>query len=157
MRSNELIFKILVYIDNNIFTKITLDGLAHTFHYNKYYIVKLFKKEIGYTLIDYINKLKIYYSLKLLNNSDYSILKIAIDNGFYSLEYYSETFKKEIGVSPKKYQKMLADRLLDQRTISKNLEITNLVKYKNEYISNYNNNAKKTLVLSIFKWLKVLK
>ena len=59
MRSNELIFKILVYIDNNIFTKITLDGLAHTFHYNKYYIVKLFKKEIGYTLIDYINKLKI--------------------------------------------------------------------------------------------------
>lgn len=157
MRSNELIFKILVYIDNNIFTKITLDGLAHTFHYNKYYIVKLFKKEIGYTLIDYINKLKIYYSLKLLNNSDYSILKIAIDNGFYSLEYYSETFKKEIGVSPKKYQKMLADRLLDQRTISKILEIMNLVKYKNEYISNYNNNAKKTLVLSIFKWLKVLK
>ncbi len=151
MRSNELIFKILVYIDNNIFTKITLDGLAHTFHYNKYYIVKLFKKEIGYTLIDYINKLKIYYSLKLLNNSDYSILKIAIDNGFYSLEYYSETFKKEIGVSPKKYQKMLADRLLDQRTISKILEIMNLVKYKNEYISNYNNNAKKTLVLSIFK------
>ena len=157
MRSNELIFKILVYIDNNIFTKVTLDGLAHTFHYNKYYIVKLFKKEIGYTLIDYINKLKIYYSLKLLNNSDYSILKIAIDNGFYSLEYYSETFKKEIGVSPKKYQKMLADRLLDQRTISKILEIMNLVKYKNEYISNYNNNAKKTLVLSIFKWLKVLK
>lgn len=151
MRSNELIFKILVYIDNNIFTKITLDGLAHTFHYNKYYIVKLFKKEIGYTLIDYINKLKIYYSLKLLNNSDYSILKIAIDNGFYSLEYYSETFKNEIGVSPKKYQKMLADRLLDQRTISKILEIMNLVKYKNEYISNYNNNAKKTLVLSIFK------
>ena len=151
MRSNELIFKILVYIDNNIFTKVTLDGLAHTFHYNKYYIVKLFKKEIGYTLIDYINKLKIYYSLKLLNNSDYSILKIAIDNGFYSLEYYSETFKKEIGVSPKKYQKMLADRLLDQRTISKILEIMNLVKYKNEYISNYNNNAKKTLVLSIFK------
>ena len=157
MRSNELIFKILVYIDNNIFTKVTLDGLAHTFHYNKYYIVKLFKKEIGYTLIDYINKLKIYYSLKLLNNSAYSILKIAIDTGFYSLEYYSETFKKEIGVSPKKYQKMLADRLLDQRTISKILEITNLVKYKNEYISNYNNNAKKTLVLSIFKWLKVLK
>ena len=157
MRSNELIFKILVYIDNNIFTKITLDGLAHTFHYNKYYIVKFFKKEIGYTLIDYINKLKIYYSLKLLNNSDYSILKIAIDNGFYSLEYYSETFKKEIGVSPKKYQKMLADRLLDQHTISKIIEITNLVKFKNEYISNYNNNAKKTLVLSIFKWLKVLK
>ena len=157
MRSNELIFKILVYIDNNIFTKITLDGLAHTFHYNKYYIVKLFKKEIGYTLIDYINKFKIYYSLKLLNNSDYSILKIAIDNGFYSLEYYSETFKNEIGVYNKKYQKMLADRLLDQRTISKILEIMNLVKYKNEYISNYNNNAKKTLVLSIFKWLKVLK
>ena len=157
MRSNELIFKILVYIDNNIFTKITLDGLAHTFHYNNYYFVKFFKKEIGYTLIDYINKLKIYYSLKLLNNSDYSILKIAIDNGFYSLEYYSETFKKEIGVSPKKYQKMLADRLLDQHTISKIIEITNLVKFKNEYISNYNNNAKKTLVLSIFKWLKVLK
>ena len=38
--------------------------------------MRLFKKEMGISIIDYINKLKIYKSFTLLLNTDDSILKI---------------------------------------------------------------------------------
>ena len=55
MFSNDLIIQILIYIENNLYKKISIDELSITFHYNKDYIMRLFKKEIGYTIIDYIN------------------------------------------------------------------------------------------------------
>lgn len=92
-------------LDNNINKKITVEELSLRFYYNRYYIMKLFKKEIGISLFDYINNLRIYNSINSINNSDKLLIRIAIDNGFYSLEYFSEMFKKIIGVSPSIYRK----------------------------------------------------
>ena len=92
MYSNELVCKILSYIDNNINRKITIEELSLRFYYNRYYIMKLFKKEIGLSLFDYINSLRIYNSISSINNSSKLLIRVAIDNGFYSLEYFSEIF-----------------------------------------------------------------
>lgn len=89
MYSNELICKILNYIDNNINKKITIEELSLRFYYNRYYIMKLFKKEIGMSILDYINLLRIRNSINSINNSNKLLIRIAIDNGFYSLEYFS--------------------------------------------------------------------
>ena len=127
MYSNELICKILNYIDNNINKKITVEELSFRFYYNRYYIMKLFKKEIGISLFDYINNLRIYNSINSINNSNKLLIRIAIDNGFYSLEYFSEMFKKIIGVSPSVYRKFYYERY----TPSKNnyiLKTDNVIK-----------------------------
>ena len=102
MYSNDLICDILLYIDKNINDKISINDLTQQFYYNRYYIMKLFKKEIGITIIDYVNSIRVYNSLKLLNESDSKMLNVALRNGFNSLEYFSETFKKIVGLSPKK-------------------------------------------------------
>ena len=88
MFSNELIIKILKYIDNNMYKKISIDDLANYFHYNKDYIMRLFKKEIGYTITNYINSKRIYNSLKSFIYKDLSILNISINYGFYYQAYY---------------------------------------------------------------------
>lgn len=106
MYSSELICNILNYLDNNIYSEITIDMISSIFCYDKYYIMKKFKKEIGISIINYLNYMKIYNSLKCYKYND-SILKIAFDNGFNSLEYYSEIFKKVIGVSPMNYKKFV--------------------------------------------------
>ena len=51
MHSNELICNILFYIDNNINNIITIDDLANEFYYNKFYIMKLFKKELNISIV----------------------------------------------------------------------------------------------------------
>ena len=107
MFSNELIIKILKYIDNNMYKKISIDDLANYFHYNKDYIMRLFKKEIGYTITNYINSKRIYNSLKSFIYKDLSILNISINYGFYSQEYYCEVFHRIIGVTPSTYYKYI--------------------------------------------------
>ncbi len=101
--SNELVLNILKYIENNLYTQITISNLVNDFHYNKDYMMRLFKREIGVTIFEYINKKRIYHSL-FSYSSNNSITKISILFGFSSLEYYSEIFKKYMGVSPNKYR-----------------------------------------------------
>lgn len=104
MYSNELICNILNYINKNIKNEITIDELSNKYFYNKTYIMKKFKKELGITIKEYINIKKILDSLSLYNSKE-NILHIALLSGFNSLEYYSETFSKLLGVSPRIYKK----------------------------------------------------
>lgn len=105
MYSNELVVKILNYIDDNLYKRITMDEISSIFYFNKDYLMRIFKKELDITIMDYINKRRIYNSLDLLKNSDDLIIKIALNSGYSSLEYYSETFTKILGVSPLIYRK----------------------------------------------------
>ena len=105
MYSNELVVKILNYIDDNLYKRITMDEISSIFYFNKDYLMRIFKKELDITIMDYINKRRIYNSLDLLKHSDDLIIKIALNSGYSSLEYYSETFTKILGVSPLTYRK----------------------------------------------------
>ena len=76
----EVIYKILKFIDSNINQKIDIDHLSKHFYINRYYLMKLFKREMGLTINNYINSLRIYNSLKDIK--DKSILNVALKNGF---------------------------------------------------------------------------
>ena len=91
----------------NINKEITIDELSVLFYFNKTYIMKSFKKELNISIHEYINTIRIYNSLPYFKEDNY-ILNIAFKNGFNSLEYYSEIFKKNIGVSPNIYKKYLS-------------------------------------------------
>jgi AraC-like DNA-binding protein len=104
MYSNDLILKILDYLDLNINKQISITELSIKFFFNKDYIMRLFKKEIGMTIIEYVNTKRIFNSLVNLKDTNYSMIRIALNSGFSSLEYFSETFSKIMGVSPSAYK-----------------------------------------------------
>lgn len=106
MYSNELVCNILDYLDENINTIISIDMISSIFCYDKTYVMKRFKKELGISIINYMNAIKILNSLKYFKYDD-SILKISMESGFNSLEYFSEIFKKIIGVSPNTYKQFI--------------------------------------------------
>lgn len=106
MYSNELVCNILDYLDENINTIISIDMISSIFCYDKTYVMKRFKKELGISIINYMNAIKIFNSLKYFKYDD-SILKISMESGFNSLEYFSEIFKKIIGVSPNTYKQFI--------------------------------------------------
>lgn len=107
MFSNDLVCNIIEYLNNNINKEITIDELSLLFYFNKTYIMKKFKKELNISICEYINTIRIYNSLPYFKEDNY-ILNIAFRNGFNSLEYYSEIFKKNMGVSPNIYKKYLS-------------------------------------------------
>ncbi len=140
MFSNELICDILDYIHKNIDDEIKIDMIANNFYFNRTYIMKKFKKELDISIINYINIMRIYNSLKYYKD-DKSILEIALKNGFNSQEYYSEMFKNILGVSPliyKKYIKYIYDINDNDMSIiqSKLIEIESIMNKINKYKSN---------------------
>ena len=155
MYSNELICDILEFIDTNLNRKITIEEVSKKFFYNRYYIMKLFKKELGITFINYINCIRVYNSIKFIQYSNDSFTKIALCNGFYSLEYFSETFNKIMGVSPRlfklyyKYRFKLSQE--DIYLISNNwIQLQELINNINRYKKNKKPKINPVLKRSIF-------
>lgn len=121
MFSNELVCNIIEYLNDNINKEITINELSLLFHFDKTYIMKRFKKELGFSIHEYINTIRIYNSLSYFKDDNY-ILSIALNNGFNSLEYFSETFKKIIGVSPTIYKNYLGHLNISNDELKKILD-----------------------------------
>ena len=155
MYSKKLICDILEYIDNNINKDISIDELSNIFFFDKYYIMKLFKKELNITIINYINSMRIYNCL-LDFKYDNQIIRIALKNGFNSLEYFSETFKNILKVSPRVYKHFIKrnNNLTLEEIINIRISLSNL-QYLKDRITTYKTNRKpdtnKVKTLTIFK------
>jgi len=157
MYSNKLICNVLIYINNNITDKITINNLEKKFFYNRYYIMKLFKKEIGITIIEYINSIRIYNSLLQMKNETLSLTSIAIRNGFSSLEYFSETCRQITKLNPRVFKNcFLNKKNLTQNQV--NLINNSMVKLyetnciKDNYLSKAKTDDKPVKKLTLFNF-----
>ena len=148
MFSNELVCNIVEYLNNNINKEITIDELSNLFYFNKTYIMKRFKKELNISIHEYINTIRIYNSLPYFREDNY-IISIAFKNGFNSLEYFSEMFKKIIGVSPiiyKKYITYMEIKEKDEEKIQFNISRIQDIKTKALNYLSYRKTTPKSLV-----------
>lgn len=94
------------YIDANYASNITLDTLAEITHINKYYLAHSFANCIGQSPISYLTDKRLQTSMELLINTNHSIAQIASSTGFSSQSYFSQIFKKTVGMTPQQYRKM---------------------------------------------------
>ncbi|MDF2941842.1 MAG: AraC-type DNA-binding protein [Herbinix sp.] len=92
------------YIYKNIHTRITLKDLADHLVLSESYLSKLFVKEVGMSISDYIRLKKIEKAENLLKYSDYNIIDIANYLSFSSQSHFTKAFEKQVGLSPKKYR-----------------------------------------------------
>ncbi|WP_369693694.1 helix-turn-helix domain-containing protein [Lentibacillus sp. CBA3610] len=98
------------YLNQNFRNDITLDMLATAGHINKYYLAHTFKKDMGISPIEYLNRIRIKEAKTLLETTDYSIADIAEINGFSSLSFFSQAFKRETSFAPSAYRKEVRER-----------------------------------------------
>jgi len=93
------------YIKQNLNKKLTLEEVASSIALSESHFSRIFQKELGYTLSEYINKLKIEKAKKLMNTGNFSIIEIALSLNYYDQSYFTKIFKKYTGFSPKEYIK----------------------------------------------------
>jgi AraC-like DNA-binding protein len=93
------------YIHSHLNENIALARISKQVFLSSYYFSKLFKKELGINYIDYVNGKKIRHAQLLLQDNSWSIDSIAQSLGFTQISYFSKTFKKVTGVSPRQFQK----------------------------------------------------
>lgn len=97
--------QMVAYIRNHYTEDINRNVLAEQFHFSPEYIGKTFRKDMGVSLNDYINTLRVEKAKHLLKNTNTRVIDIALEVGFDTLPYFSSVFKKYIGVSPAEFRK----------------------------------------------------
>jgi AraC-like DNA-binding protein len=100
---SEMIKNIAIYISNHLTEEILLNEVASFFHINAAHLSRKFKKETGFTFIDYINRHRVEYAKLLFHEGYTSITDVAGRAGFNSSSYFSKVFKNIAGVSPSSY------------------------------------------------------
>lgn len=93
-------------MEKNIFDpELTLRTVAANIYSNESYLSRVFKKEMDFSLIEYISKRRIDESITLLNTTDMKVYEIAERIGFRDAHYFSICFKKQTGVTVKEFKK----------------------------------------------------
>lgn len=103
-RNSELIKKAMLYISDHFNTPLTLEEVAAYVHLHPSYFSTLFKSSTGSSFKEYLNMVRIEESKRLLANTDFSIIDIAVATGFEDQSYFSKVFKKYTGLTPKQYR-----------------------------------------------------
>ncbi|OPH56966.1 DNA-binding response regulator [Paenibacillus ferrarius] len=104
--SNETVVeKIKRYIAANIDQEMSRQYIADYIDLSPDYMVKLFKKETGLSISEYILKERIDLAKELLIKSETSISNVSLAVGFVNFSYFSTLFKKEVSMTPQEYRK----------------------------------------------------
>ena len=94
------------YIYDHLHEDLTLNVLSEYVGLNQSYLSKLFSKETGMSIKTFVINEKVKTAENLLKNSDFSCLDISLALGFSSQSAFISTFKKQIGMTPKKYREL---------------------------------------------------
>ena len=97
--------KVLQYIGEHYSSPIRLFELAELVNMNEQYFCRYFKKNIGKTITEYINVIRVEKAATALAETEDKIIDIAAACGFDNTGYFIRRFKKEKGMTPSEYRK----------------------------------------------------
>jgi len=131
--------RISKYIFNNYNNKISLQEIAKKEFLSADYLSHEIKNATGYSFTDLLNLTRVEESIKLLLDTDMSILDISDEVGFSHTRYYNKNFKIYYKCTPLQYRKRFK---LDKKAYEKAkkvipLDITEALKYLHSYLEDY--------------------
>lgn len=97
----------LRYIEENICRKIFVPEIAKRVSLTDTYLCKVFKADVGKSIIDYINELKMKKAYELIESNNYLIKQAAAVVGIEDQFYFNRLFKKYFGITPKDIKRKL--------------------------------------------------
>ena len=106
----KIVDSVIFYLKDNIENPVTLDSMVENIAFSKTYLKTLFKKKTGTTIMKYLTRLRIDKAKQLLSEGNSTVSEISALCGFSTVHYFSNTFKKETGMTPTEYIKTVGRR-----------------------------------------------
>ncbi len=101
-----VIKEITDYIKANYSEHLNLGDIAKRYNYSLSHISKKFQSEVGIGFKQYLQKIRIEQSCRLLESSQYSVSQISSLVGYSNIKFFNKIFKDTLGVSPREFSKM---------------------------------------------------
>ena len=100
-----LVKKAILYFDQHAKSHISRWKLANTVNASEDYLTRIFHREMGLSLWDYLSRYRIFLAVELLRQTDDTIQDIAGKTGFQDQAYFCRVFKKIYGIPPGQLRK----------------------------------------------------
>jgi AraC-like DNA-binding protein len=95
----------MAYIHEHYRDPIARKDLAQYARVSQEYLSTCFHRETGVTPSDYLERYRIKQAKRLLETTDLSITRVAMDVGFFDSSYFGRVFRREVGISPLAYRR----------------------------------------------------
>lgn len=105
---DETIEAAIDYINENLSGELSIDSIADKLYLNKYYLMHKFKTETGYTIHNYIVQKRLLKTSALIKEG-VPTYEAFLESGFGDYSSFVRAFKKQFGLSPKKYYKSVLE------------------------------------------------
>lgn len=94
----------LEFLHTHCHEDISLGQLARHVGMSESYCSKVFHQMMGVTFTDFVNTLRVSDARYLLGNTDHSVIEIADEVGFSSIQTFNRVFRKNCGQTPSEYR-----------------------------------------------------
>lgn len=109
---------VVAYIDEHLGEDLNRDTFTDIVYLNPNYMARLFKKEMGMSLGNYLMQQRVERAKYLLEHTGISINLISSQVGYDNFSYFSKVFRRLTGLSPNEYRKKLGKRVCAEKAES---------------------------------------
>lgn len=104
MVEKEVLEEMRQFIDSHIHEEITLKMISDAICYSEEHTSRLFKKQTGENLFDFIRSRRLEMAAERLRTEGGKIVSVAFDFGFNSHEVFTRSFSSYFGIAPKTFR-----------------------------------------------------
>lgn len=97
--------RITEYISEHYAESISLQTIADMEHISRYHASHFITRTLGMSFQEYLGSIRFDHALRLLSQTDLSILDVCMETGFSSSRYLNQMFEKNLGCTVKEYKK----------------------------------------------------
>lgn len=102
--TNKEVRSAMLYIQYHYMRKLTLEEIAAVVNLDKSYLCRLFKRETGCSVFQYLNEQRMQRAAELIARGNTYVREVAEAVGIEDPFYFTRIFKKAFGVSPSEYK-----------------------------------------------------
>lgn len=102
--SPSVVEKVKEYIHQHLSEDLSREDIASHVYLNPDYLTRIFKKETGMSISDYLLQQRMNIAARLLANTGLTVSSIAAQIGYANFSHFSRMFKKYHGKSPLEYR-----------------------------------------------------
>lgn len=108
--SKDIVDVAIAYMHRHIETKISVHDIASQAGLSTSHFSKVFKNLTNKTPIEYLTRIRIEKSKRLLKLSNKNLTEIAYDCGFSSLSYFTRSFAEQLNLTPSEYRRLFVQK-----------------------------------------------
>lgn len=117
MSYSPIIQKTIEYIEQNLHEELSLEIVAQFAGFSKYHYHRIFQKEVGVTVSEYIRYRRIADAANMLLYTDEKIIDIAFYYRFETQESFTRSFKKYYQLPPGQYRKIMSKLTIQREEV----------------------------------------